>query len=264
MIEDEKQDMYQLIDTELSESRLFRFTASFSRLAGTDIADLLYLETLAVYMFALDGEQQDYGTAYARKTTQYGPYSAFRTSSTDIYMLGFAINQPEYQGLKLKNKDRDHLKTLSFNNRQHYMFMNKIARYTPSRSEASSYFIRLESQLKIKDPIYKQWRRLILDWGNLKYAQKQFVIAKMIQRIRLKGKGSEIFNNLMAMKTSRRFDKIEKGKPTSKLKRAAATIGGAYAGSKILPKVTKGRLSSKTGAGIGAIAGYWASGRKKV
>ena len=68
----------------------------------------------------------------------------------------------------------------------------------------------------------------------------------------------------MAMKTSRRFDKIEKGKPTSKLKRAAATIGGAYAGSKILPKVTKGRLSSKTGAGIGAIAGYWASGRKKV
>ncbi len=210
MIEDEKQDMYQLIDTELSESRLFRFTASFSRLAGTDIADLLYLETLAVYMFALDGEQQDYGTAYARKTTQYGPYSAFRTSSTDIYMLGFAINQPEYQGLKLKNKDRDHLKTLSFNNRQHYMFMNKIARYTPSRSEASSYFIRLESQLKIKDPIYKQWRRLILDWGNLKYAQKQFVIAKMIQRIRLKGKGSEIFNNLMAMKTSRRFDKIEK------------------------------------------------------
>ena len=46
MTEDVKQDMYQLIDTELSESRLFRFTASFSRLNGRDVADLLYLETL--------------------------------------------------------------------------------------------------------------------------------------------------------------------------------------------------------------------------
>jgi hypothetical protein len=264
MTEDVKQEMYQLVDTELSESRLFRFTASFSRLAGKDIADLLYLETLAIYMFALDGQQQDYGTAYARKTTQYGPYSVFRTSATDIYMLGFAVNQPEYTGLKLKNKERDHLKTLQFNNRQHYMFMNKIARYTPSRSEASSYLIRLESQLKIKDPMFKQWRRLVLDWGNLKYSQKQYVIAKMTQRIRLKGKGSEIFNNLMAMKTSRRFDKAPNEKPTSKLKRAAATVGGAYAGSKLIPKITKGKLGSKTGAGIGAIAGYWASGRKKV
>ena len=63
MTEDVKQDMYQLIDTELSESRLFRFTASFSRLNGRDVADLLYLETLAVYMMALDSKQQDYATA---------------------------------------------------------------------------------------------------------------------------------------------------------------------------------------------------------
>jgi len=68
----------------------------------------------------------------------------------------------------------------------------------------------------------------------------------------------------MGMKTSRKFDNVQKDKPTSKLKRAAATIGGAYVGSKILPKITKGKVRSKTGAGIGAIAGYWASGRKKV
>ena len=94
MTEDVKQEMYQLIDIELSESRLFRFTANFQRLSGRDVADLLYLETLAVYMMALDSKQQDYATAYARKSTQYGPYSVFRTSATDIYMLGFAINQP--------------------------------------------------------------------------------------------------------------------------------------------------------------------------
>ena len=111
--------MYQLIDTELSESRLFRFTANFQRLSGRDVADLLYLETLAIYMMALDDKQQDYATAYARKSTQYGPYSVFRTSATDIYMLGFAINQPDYKSLKLASKDRTILNNLNFNNRQH-------------------------------------------------------------------------------------------------------------------------------------------------
>lgn len=264
MEQDLKTSMYELIDSEISESRLFRFTASYGRLSGRDIADLLYLETLATYMFALDGKQQDYGTAYARKTTQYGPYAVFRTSSTDIYMLGFAINHPEYKSLKLKNKERDVLKKLNFNNRQHYMFMNKIARYTPSRSEASMFLIRLEQQLQIKDAQFKQLRRLILDWPKLKYSQKQFVVSKMVQRIRLKGKGSEIFQNLMAMKTTKKYDTALPAKPTSALKRAAATVGGAYVGSKLVPHLTKNKLGGKTGAGIGAIAGYWASGRKKV
>ena len=198
-----------IIDEELSESRLFRFTANFQRLTGRDVADLLYLETLAIYMFALDEKQQDYGTAYARKTTQYGPYAVYRTSATDIYMLGFAINQPDYSSLKLASKDRRFLNNLNFNNRQHYMFMNKIARYTPSRSDASSYLIRLEAQLKITNPLFRQFRRLILDWADLKYSQKQYVIAKMMQLIRVKGKGSEIFRNLTAMKTSRRYDNVK-------------------------------------------------------
>ena len=99
--QDVKENKFLLIDEELSESRLFRFTANFQRLTGRDVADLLYLETLAIYMFALDEKQQDYGTAYARKTTQYGPYAVYRTSATDIYMLGFAINQPDYSSLKL-------------------------------------------------------------------------------------------------------------------------------------------------------------------
>ena len=61
-----------------------------------------------------------------------------------------------------------------------------------------------------------------------------------------------------------KYDNATTQKPTNKLAKAAATVGGAYVGSKILPKLTKGKIGSKTGAGIGAIAGYWASGRKKV
>jgi hypothetical protein len=79
--------------------------------------------------------------------------------------------------------------------------------------------------------------------------------------MRLRGRGSEIFTQVSSMSTRRELKPLPK-KQT--LKRAAGTAIGAYAGSKIIPKVTRGKLSSVSGAGIGAIAGYWASGRKKA
>ncbi len=80
--------------------------------------------------------------------------------------------------------------------------------------------------------------------------------------MRIKARPSEVFQHIVAMKTTRAYKEPKRKSDT--LKRAAATVGGAYVGSKVLPKLTKGKLGSKTGAGIGAIAGYWASGRKKL
>ena len=83
-----------------------------------------------------------------------------------------------------------------------------------------------------------------------------------MQKMRIKARPSEVFQHLVAMKTTRAYKEPKKKSDT--LKRTAATVGGAYVGSKVIPKLTKGKLGSKTGAGIGAIAGYWASGRKKL
>ena len=253
---------FQLIDQDLSESKLYRYTGNFARLSGRDIADLLYLQTLSVIMFTKDKEQQDYGIAYARKSTAYGPYALFRTHATDIYMLAYAIKHSDNLSLKISGKDRKFLDGLQFNNRQHFNFLRKLGQTTPSRSEISSFLIRLERQLDIKESQYRLFRRLIVDWSDLKYAQKQMVVAKIMQRMRIKARPSEVFQHIVAMKTTRAYKEPKRKSDT--LKRAAATVGGAYVGSKVLPKLTKGKLGSKTGAGIGAIAGYWASGRKKL
>ena len=252
----------ELVNQELSESKLFRFTGSFSRLTGRDIADLLYLQTLSVIMFSKDNEQQDYAVAYARKSTAYGPFALFRTHATDIYMLSYAIKHSDNSSLKISGKDRRFLDGLQFNNRTYYNFLRKLGQTAPTRSEISSFLVRLERQLDIKDSQYKLYRRLIVDWSDLKYAQKQMVVARIMQKMRIKARPSEVFQHLVAMKTTRAYKEPKQKSDT--LKRTAATIGGAYVGSKVVPKLTKGKLGSKTGAGIGAIAGYWASGRKKL
>tara|TARA_B100002019_G_C21274175_1_gene604242 strand:- start:5956 stop:6732 length:777 start_codon:yes stop_codon:yes gene_type:complete len=253
---------FELINQELSESRLFRYTSSFGNLTGRTIADLLYLNTLMLMMFVQDKEQRDYAVAVARKTVQYGPFAVFRTTSTDLYMLAFAVNHPDYKSLNIKNKEESFLKSLNFQNRRYYNFLKKMSTVEPSRSEASAFFIRLENQLSIKNSLYKQLRRLILDWKDLKYSQKQLVVSKLLQQLRIKGRGSENFEHLVAMKRERKYSDAPKS-DRSVAKTVAGTAAGAYVGSKVIPKLTRNKLSSRTGAGIGAIAGYWASGRRK-
>lgn len=250
----------KLVNKELCESKLYRSTSGFKSLTGRDIADLFYLQTLSLIMMYQDNKQQDYALVYARKTCQYGPYAVFRTAATDLYMLGFAINNPDYQSLKFKSKDVSFLNSLQFQNRKHYAFMQRVQRQGLSKSDITTTLFRFESQLQIKNPILKQLRRLIISWPSLKFAQRQLVVSKIIQLMRLKGRGSEIFTQVSSMSSRKELKPIPK---TSTLKRAAGTAVGAYAGSKILPRVSS-KISSVSGAGIGAIAGYWASGRKKA
>jgi hypothetical protein len=254
-----------LVNSEdLCESRLYRNTDGFRRMTAQNIADVFFLETLAVLMFSQDGDQRDYAKAYAQKTSQYGPYAAYRTAATDLYMLGFSINNPDYKSLRFKSNVEKSLAQLSFDNRRHYRMMRTIATTDATKSEMSSFLIRLESQLKIGNPLYKQLRRLVVDWDNLKYSQKQYIVAKLLQSLRsIKAQTTEIFNHLIAMKRERAYKDTTVNNEPSKLKRAAATVAGAYVGSKVAPKLSKNKISGTTGAGIGAIAGYWASGRKK-
>ena len=148
----------QLINQSISESKLYRSTNGFKSLSGRDIADLFYLQTLSLIMMYQDNKQQDYALVYARKTAQYGPYAVYRTAATDLYMLGFAINNAGYTSLKFKGKDEKFLNSLQFQNRKHYAFMQRIARQGLSKSDITTTLFRFESQLQIKNPILKQLR----------------------------------------------------------------------------------------------------------
>lgn len=135
---------FQMINIDLSESKLLRTTSNFGMLRGRSIADLLYLQTLALIMFNKDKKQRAYSVAYARKTTQFGPYALFRTTSTDIYMLAFALDNPEYQSLNIKTREQSILKSVQFQNRRHFNFIKRMAVREPNRSETTAFLVRLE------------------------------------------------------------------------------------------------------------------------
>ena len=258
------------IDNEITEGRLFRTSRNYQNLTGRDVADLFYLTSLAIYIMEKDSKQTDFAKAYAKRTTQYGPYALFRTHATDLYLLGYVIDNPDNDNIKLKDHliSTGFLKSIKLQNRRHWNFFNKIGRGAIVDGPVS-FFISLETQLKIKDARYKSWRRLATDWQSTKYRSKQYVTAKLIQEFRRIGLGSEMMTPLQTMTKYRSYEITDKYKrrPGTGRKVAGAVAGavaGRYAGKKIAQKFGKDvDKYKKAGTGIGAIAGYWAGGRQR-
>ena len=263
---------FEFIDQEISESRLYRSSGNMRQLTGRDVADLLYLNTIALYLMVQDDVQHNYASNYAKQTTQYGGYTTFRTSATDLYLLAYMINQPKSDKISLKNRmsSVSFLQGLNFDSRKHFMFMKKIANGSDRKNEAVGYFFRLESQLKVTDSKFKQYRRYITDWGNLKFSSRQLVVTKLLQTMRYLGRGSELLAPMTAMVKYRSFtsEPAYDVPRTSFAKKVGGAALGAVAGryaAKKLTKLAKNKPNTlkKAGTGIGAIAGYWAAGRKK-
>lgn len=261
---------FKLIDTEISEARLYRTTSGFNQLTGEAISELLYLNTLITYMMYKDKKQSKFAQSYAKQTIQYGKYTLFRSHATDLYLLANVVSNPDsntVSRLRQPGKSERYLKSLKFDKRTHWTFMMNIANGRANDVMASPYMFRLESQLKIKKSMYKQWRRLIMDWENLKYNQKQYVVTKIAQELRRLGRGSEVLTPVSHMIKYRSYKTNDKFKKNTGRKIAGAVAGGVagrYAGKKIAQKLGKDvDKYKKVGTGLGAIAGYWAGGRSR-
>ena len=260
----------KLVNQEISEARLYRTSSAFGQLTGKEIAELLYLNTLITYLLYKTDKQSDYAVAVAKQSTQYGKYTLFRSHATDMYLLAYMVSDPENRNIKLKNhlQSRSFLKSLQFDKRRHWQFLQSIGNKRATDRLASPYLFRLESQLKIKNSMYKQWRRLTMDWEKLKYTQRQYLITKLTQEIRKLGRGSEVMAPLTTMLKYRRY-RVNKELPKPMLgKKVAGAVAGAVvgrvAGKKIAKKLGKDPDKyKKYGTGLGAIAGYWAGGRQR-
>jgi len=265
-----------LITKEISEAKMYRTSRQFGVFDGRDIADLLYLQTLSVYMLSRDNQAETQARDYAKQTAQYGTYALFRSFATDLYMLCYQALHPDNDYVQLSDTvaSKKFLNNLNFNARQHLTFMRRIASADADSNIAGPYFYRLESQLRISDTRYKQWRRTITNWSTAREHDKDRVKNLIVREMRRLGKGGARASELVALtqntmstsqrKSSQKKSPIDTEKPST-AKRIAGTAAGALAGRYAADKLNKmnNKTAKNIGTGIGAVAGYWASGKRK-
>jgi len=270
---------FTLVNQELAEARLFRYSRSFGAFTGRQIADMMFLNMLVLQLLSLEDKTAKKAIDYAKITVAYGNFALFRTAASDLYLLAYAILHPDNKNMKYSkhNESLQFLKSLQFDQGLYVRYLRLIAQGRATKQYAYTYFFRLETQLKIRDSRYKRWRRLISTYSTLRFAQRNALTAQILFEIKRigggSGRGSELIPALEPFLKKRGYQDAErkanqaaaKANKTSFAKRAAGTVAGAIAGKYAMNKLKKAKPStqSKIGTGIGALAGYWASGRKR-
>jgi hypothetical protein len=220
-------------------------------------------------MLRQDSAQAEYAASYANKTTQYGGYAFFRTHATDLYLLAYQVDHPNNKNISLANKliSDVFLGKLNFRGSEHWRFVKEIAAGDVGVGRASSYLYRLESQLKIRDARYKQWRRLIANWKNISESQRQLTVSAIFHEHRRIARAAELvpaLSNMMKYRTFKPQSPPAKSMVSRLPAAAAGAVAGRYIGGKVATSLDKDVDKYKNiGTGLGAVAGYWASGRTR-
>lgn len=254
----------QILDT-ITESQLYRSNGMGKNLKSDTVAELLYLNTLALCLMIQDRAQYNTAKQYAKKTISYGNYLLFRNNATDLYTLAHQVRYPNTKsvGLSDKQKGVDYLEGLNFADKAHFTVLQRISRGDKNILQTlSQYMTRLERQLTVPSRL-RSMRREVMNWKDSSQNNRERTVAKLTDEMRRKGKTGDLLRSLQSMSKYKQFDNPKK---SGTLKRAAIAGAGAVAGAslgrKIATKLDKDPDKySKAGAGIGALAGYWAGKR---
>jgi hypothetical protein len=255
-----------MVNTLISESKLFRASGGYNRFNGRDIADLAYANTLAVLLLSMEPESEKTARSYAQKTAQFSSYAIFRSHATDLYLQAYVLSFPNNANIKLHNHSSStkFVQSLQFQGTRHVLMMRRVAQGIARRAEITQFLHRLERQLSISSSKLRLVRQWLVKWHTLGSYDKQRAVTALLQEMRSVARSTqlELYNPLRKLAGAGFRDNealdARRGDPSWSRKAAGAGLGAA-AGYHLAPDKYK-----KAGTIAGGIAGYkLSSGRSQ-
>lgn len=255
---------FNVINNSISQSRLYRSTQGFSSLTGEGVSTLLFAHTLALCVVLQDWSTAAAATRYALHTGRNQNFALFRTVSTDLYALAYMVDNPGSNRNNLRNRaaSTSHLRSLKFDGRAYAKMLFRLGNSNVGTAELATFLYRLQIQLGISGELVSV-RRVVANWHQETAGARRSALARL-RRIMLhqaKTPNQELLIMVNKMLRNDRFRYRSLRVRPSVLGRLAAPVAGAAVGA-----AAAGAVDDKykaAGAGLGAIAGYWASRRRR-
>lgn len=180
---------------ELSESRLFKNPRQLEGESKRQMADALFVATLALNI--LRYENPNVATRYAKKTMIYG-LDGWRSSGSDYSNLAYTLlNQERYKERMINDA------VVSVPRLQLTRWLRDIGKEKYDPKGDYRFFMSLQRNLNIRQPGLMNARRLIVDWPRLHDHEKQLATTKIYQELHRLLPQSDIFLNFKKYATKR-------------------------------------------------------------
>lgn len=197
---------------EITEARLTRQDSSLRTLTYTDCCERTYLILLTLEVMRHFAGSRGFVSAYARRTMYNDNFKIFRSTSTDLYNFIYfvigdkkAIDKLKDPGAAMRMREET---TFPINNVK--VYLNKLkGGMVPN--QVSDMFIRLESNLGIKNSDYKAVRRAAVNFNRLDTKAKQDAVTRLLFALRAKLRSSDIIDDFEKLAA---FKDLETGRIT--------------------------------------------------
>lgn len=182
---------------DIHESRMTRSTGTLKSLTYADCCERLYLSVLILEALNQYAYFRRTASEYARRTTGYDTFKAYRMSGTDLYNFAYFVNGDEDAMNKLKDpgaakamRQRTNLPIMQLNG-----WLKSIAGNS-SYTQTSQFLIKLEGGLNITNTDYKLVRRNLTRYRTLSTKDKENTITRLLIAARAKLRTSDLVDDL--------------------------------------------------------------------
>ena len=202
---------------DMHESRMTRSTGTVKSLTYTDCCERLYLSVLILQALNQYAYFRNSAREYARRTTGYDTFKAYRMSGTDLYNLAHFVNGEDMILDKLKDPSaaKRAAKNVTLPLMQLNGWLKSIATGT-TYSTTSQFLINLEGALKITNTDYKTVRRNLTRYTSLSTKDKENTITRLLIAARAKLRTSDLIDDLskLAAKNDLETARVADNEPT--------------------------------------------------
>lgn len=181
---------------DLNESSQYRTRFSLANVTPRTIADHAFIDMIVLWILYNEYDYAPIAMEYARKTTLFGNFDAYRQSSTDLYMTLHILVSKNVSLVKHDESAKVFMDRLHLNTNQIMVYFKKITNNDLTSLYARQFLQKIERDLKIEDSNYRSVRRLAQNWGLLTNYQKSLVATKILQFYSFNASRSEL-NHLM-------------------------------------------------------------------
>ena len=182
---------------DMHEARMTRSTGTLKSLTYTDCCERLYLSVLILEALNQYAYFRRTASEYAKRTTGYDTFKAYRMSGTDLYNLAYFVNGDEDAMNKLKDpsaakamRQRTNLPLMQLNG-----WLKSIAS-SHQYTQTSQFLIKLEGGLNISNADYKIVRRNLTRYRSLSTKDKENTITRLLIAARAKLRTSDLVDDL--------------------------------------------------------------------
>jgi hypothetical protein len=229
---------------DLFESRLFQSRNSAKKYTVEDIANMAFLNFLAIQILKSEFDTAKFATDYLYQTFKFGNFDRLQSMSTDLFWMLHILLNKDIDLLRDHSGNEIELEKISINEMALKVWARQAIKARTNESVDRRFLLSLETQLGIRNSDYRSIRLLASSWITLTDEQRQLAMTRLLFAFRRRMPRSELLTHLEELSKHKKLEiagatnpEEEKHNPTKGGLIKKLVIGAAFGAALALPAI---------------------------